>query len=143
MFYQGWVSPSTATSMWSIVHPLLNFKLAAIPSQHWCYACPTYQRIVVPINKPHLSEADSTKPPPHLLEELDAMISRHTSTSTGAMLASPTREQWYLLLAPFCLRQLVPGPPICWRSLEALFGREMADNFAQRPPWGLRFFYVQ
>jgi hypothetical protein len=24
-----------------------------------------------------------------------------------------------------------------------VLGREMADNFAQRPPWGLRFFYVQ
>jgi hypothetical protein len=23
------------------------------------------------------------------------------------------------------------------------FGREVADNFAQRPPWGLRFFNVQ
>jgi hypothetical protein len=22
-------------------------------------------------------------------------------------------------------------------------GREMADNFAQRPPWGLKFFNVQ
>jgi hypothetical protein len=81
--------------MWSIVHPLLNFQLAAIPSQHWCYARPTYQRIVVPIASPFLSKA------------------------------------------------AVPSPPICWRSLEALFGREMADNFAQRPPWGLRFFNVQ
>jgi hypothetical protein len=24
-----------------------------------------------------------------------------------------------------------------------VFGREMAGNFAQRPPWGLRFIYVQ
>jgi hypothetical protein len=35
--------------MWSIVHPLLNFKSTAIPYQHWCYAHPNYQRIVVPI----------------------------------------------------------------------------------------------
>jgi hypothetical protein len=31
-------------------------------------------------------------------------------------------------------------------SLQGLYqnsGREMADNFAQRPPWGLRFFNVQ
>jgi hypothetical protein len=47
---QGWVSPCTATSMRSIVRPLMNFKSAAIPSQHWCYARPTYQRTVVPIN---------------------------------------------------------------------------------------------
>jgi hypothetical protein len=24
-----------------------------------------------------------------------------------------------------------------------VLGREMAGNFAQRPPWGLRFFYMQ
>jgi hypothetical protein len=24
-----------------------------------------------------------------------------------------------------------------------VLGREMAGNFAQRPPWGLRFFYLQ
>jgi hypothetical protein len=77
--FQGWVSPCTATSMWSIVRPLLNFKSAAIPSQSDGAARPTYQR---------------------------------TEPSAGGI-----------------------G--------DYVLGRIMAGNFAQRPPWGLRFFYVQ
>jgi hypothetical protein len=29
------------------------------------------------------------------------------------------------------------------RPLPKLFGREMADNSAQRPPWGLYFFFFK
>jgi hypothetical protein len=69
------------------------------------------------------------------------MISHHTSISIGAMLAPPTREQWYLLASPFLPEADGTKPPShLLEELEALFGREMADNFAQRPPWGLRFF---
>jgi hypothetical protein len=66
------------------------------------------------------------------------MISRHTSTSTGATLAPPIREQWYLLASPFLSKVVGTKHLHLLEELEALFGREMADNFAQRPPWGLR-----
>jgi hypothetical protein len=59
--------------------------------------------------------------------------------STVPMLAPPTREQWYLLASPFLSKAAGTKPP----PPSAMFGREMADNFAQRPPWGLRFFNVQ
>jgi hypothetical protein len=61
------------------------------------------------------------------------------------MLAPPTREQWYLLPSPFLPEAdgTKPPPPHLLEEIEAMFGREIADNFAQRPPWGLRFFNVQ
>jgi hypothetical protein len=63
--------------------------------------------------------------------------------STGAMLTPPTREQWYLLTSPFLSEADGTVLPHLPEELEALLGQEIADNFAQRPPWGLRFFYVQ
>jgi hypothetical protein len=38
--------------------------------------------------------------------------------STGAMLAPPTREQWYLFASPFLSEAAgtKPPPPICWRN---------------------------
>jgi hypothetical protein len=59
------------------------------------------------------------------------------------MLAPPTREQWYLLASPFLPEADGTKPPHLLEELEAMFGRKMTDNFAQRPPWGLRFFNVQ
>jgi hypothetical protein len=46
--FQGWVSPCTPTSIWSIVRLLLNFKSAAIPTQPDVAACSTYQRTAEP-----------------------------------------------------------------------------------------------
>jgi hypothetical protein len=51
------------------------------------------------------------------------------------MPAPSTREQMYLILAPFCLRQIERAPHLP-EELEALLGRETADNFAQRFPSG-------
>jgi hypothetical protein len=76
---------------------------------------------------------------PHLLEELDAMISRHTSTITGAMLAPPTRELWYLWSSPICLGQMVPSSPICWSWIICLDGK-WPIILLRGPLGGLRFF---
>jgi hypothetical protein len=70
--------------MRSIVRPLLNFKSAAIPSQHWCYARPTYQRTVVPIAGLFVSKVDSTVPP-HLLEELEALLGREMAVNLAPL----------------------------------------------------------
>jgi hypothetical protein len=58
--------------------------------------------------------------------------------------ARPTyREQWFLLASPFLSEADGTVLPHLPEELEALLGREIANNFAQRSPWGLRFFYVQ
>jgi hypothetical protein len=67
---------------------------------------------------------------------IEFKISRHT-------LSAPTREQWYLLTSTFLSEADGTVPPHLPEELEALLGREIADNFAQRPPLRLRFFYVQ
>jgi hypothetical protein len=78
-YIQGWVSPCTATSVWSIVHPLWIFNSAAIPSQLRLNARPTRRRTVVPSYSPFYS----------------------VSNVDSAMLAPSIREHWYLTYSPF------------------------------------------
>jgi hypothetical protein len=59
------------------------------------------------------------------------------------LLAPSTRDQWYLFISPICLRQWYISSPICWRNWMLFLDWKWQVNFAQRPPWGLRFFNVQ
>jgi hypothetical protein len=70
---------------------------------------------------------------PHALRPLcgtspiEFQISRHQP-------APPSTEQWYLLASPFLPEAAGTKPPHLLEELDAMFGREIADNFAQRPP---------
>jgi hypothetical protein len=66
---------------------------------------------------------------------IEFQISRHTLSALVLW--------WYLLASPLLPEADGTKPLHLLQELEAMFGREMADNFAQRPSWGLRFFNVQ
>jgi hypothetical protein len=81
--------------MWSNVRSLWNFKSAAIPSQLRLNARPTCRRTVVSSYSPFYS----------------------VSKVDSAMLAPSIREQWYVILVHFCLRQTNrTGTTICRRN---------------------------
>jgi hypothetical protein len=73
---------------------------------------------------------------------IEFQISRHTLPAL--VLCSPhlPENSGTYYLAPSISGRWYQAPHLL-EKLDALFGREIADNFAQRPPWGLRFFNVQ
>jgi hypothetical protein len=55
-----------------------------------------------------------------IVRPVEFQISRHTLAAM-VLFAPPTSEQWYLLLAPFCLWQIVPYSPHLPEELETIY----------------------
>jgi hypothetical protein len=67
---------------------------------------------------------------------IEFQISRHTHLPAMVLFAPPTNEEWYLLLAPFCLWQMVPNSHHLPEELETMYLDGKYPVILLRGPFG-------